>query len=46
MGIERDAAIMLSNAQNTGAIINTLGTDANAEASAKLAKADIKDLGE
>lgn len=46
LGGERDAAIMISNGQNSGNIINTLGTEANAEATAKLAKADIKDLGE
>lgn len=46
MGGEREAAIMIANAQNNGHIVNTLGTDANAEATAKLAKADIKDLGE
>ena len=46
MGGERDAAIMMGNAANNGAVINTLGTEANAEATEKLAKADIKDLGE
>ncbi len=46
LGGERDAAIMIANGQNSGAIINSLGTEANAEATAKLAKADVKDLGE
>lgn len=46
LGGERDAAIMIGNANNNGHLINTLGTEANAEATAKLAKADIKDLGE
>ncbi len=46
MGGERDAAIMVANANNDGAIINTLGTDANAKATQGLAKADIEGLGE
>lgn len=46
LGGERDAAIMIGNANNNGHLINTLGTEANAEATAKLAKADIKELGE
>jgi hypothetical protein len=46
MGGERDAAIMVSNASNDGAIINTLGTEANAEATSELAKADVRELGE
>ena len=46
MGGERDAAIMMSNAENTGNIINTLGTDANAKATVELAKADVTELGE
>ena len=46
MGGETMAAIMIANAANNGHLVNTLGTDANAEATAKLAKADIKDLGE
>ncbi len=45
MGGERDAAIMIANAGNTGNIINTLGTEANAETTEKLGKADIKELG-
>jgi hypothetical protein len=46
LGGERDAAIMVSNANNNGHLINTLGTEANAEATRELAKADIKELGE
>lgn len=47
MGGERDASIMLSNAENGGdAGINPLGTEANAEAVKKLGKADISELGE
>lgn len=46
LGGEREAANMIRNAENPGAVINTLGTDANAEASKKLGKADIKELGE
>ena len=44
LGGERDAAQMISNGSNAGAIINTLGTDANATATEKLARADIEDL--
>ena len=46
MGGERDASIMVANAVNGGAIINTLGTEANAKATLGLAKADIESLGE
>jgi hypothetical protein len=46
LGGERDAAIMIQNAQNKGAIINTLGTEANAKAVEELGKADVKELGE
>ncbi len=46
MGGERDAAIMISGAANTGHIINSLGTEANAKTSAELAKADVSELGE
>lgn len=46
LGGERDAAIMISNAHNGGHLINTLGTEANAEATEKLGKADISELGE
>jgi hypothetical protein len=43
---EREAGIMFGNAENAGAIINTLGTDANREATEKLGKADVTELGE
>jgi hypothetical protein len=46
LGGERDAAQMIRNANNTGNVINTLGTEANAEASRKLGRADISELGE
>lgn len=46
MGGERDAAIMFSNALNNGHLVNTLGTEANAEATEKLGLADVKELGE
>jgi hypothetical protein len=46
LGGERDAAAMIANAENSGAIINTLGTDANVEATKKLGRADISELGE
>jgi hypothetical protein len=45
LGGERDAAAMIANADNDSHIVNTLGTEANAEVTKKLAKADIKDLG-
>lgn len=44
LGGERDAATMIDNAENRGAIINTLGTEANAEATEKLGKADVSEL--
>lgn len=47
LGGERDASIMIANAENGGdAGINPLGTEANAKATEKLGKADIKELGE
>lgn len=46
LGGERDAGIMIANAENGGNIINTLGTEANAKATEKLGKADISELGE
>lgn len=46
LGGEREAGIMYGNAENAGAIINTLGTDANREATEKLGKADVTELGE
>ena len=44
LGGERDASIMLSNAENPPA--DPLGTEANREATEKLGRADIKELGE
>lgn len=47
LGGERDAAIMIANADNGGdAGRNLLGTEANAKATKELGKADIKELGE
>lgn len=46
LGGERDAGIMIANAENGGDAINPLGTKANAEAVEKLGKADISELGE
>lgn len=46
LGGEREAGIMYGNAENAGHIVNTLGTDANAEATEKLGKADVTELGE
>ncbi len=46
LGGEREAGIMYGNAENAGAIINTLGTEANREAVEKLGKADVTELGE
>lgn len=46
LGGERDAGIMFANAENQGAIINTLGTEANRKATEKLGKADVSELGE
>lgn len=44
LGGERDAAIMIGNAENGGAIINTLGTAANERATEELGKADVTEL--
>ena len=44
LGGERDAAQMISNASNAGAVVNTLGTEANEEATEKLGRADITEL--
>lgn len=44
LGGERDASQMISNAENAGAVINTLGTAANQTAVEKLGKADISEL--
>lgn len=47
MGGERDASIMIANAENGGdAGINPLGTEANAKAVEELGEADIEELGE
>lgn len=46
LGGEREAAAMIRNANNGGNIINTLGTEANAEATKKLGEQDIKELGQ
>lgn len=46
LGGEREAATMIANAENPGAIVNTLGTEANAETTEELGKQDIKELGE
>jgi hypothetical protein len=46
LGGERDAAIMIANAENAGDARDPLGTEANRLATEKLGKADIKDLGE
>lgn len=45
LGGERDAAIMITKAYNDGHLVNVLGTDANAEATKELGKADVKELG-
>lgn len=47
LGGERDASIMIENAENFGdAGINPMGTEENRLATEKLGKADIKELGE
>lgn len=46
LGGERDAAIMIADGENGGAVVNTLGTEANAETVEKLRKQDVKELGE
>lgn len=46
LGGEREAVNMRRNAENPGAIVNTLGTEANAEATRELGKADVGELGE
>lgn len=47
LGGERDAGIMYANAENAGdAGVNPLGTEANREATEKLGKADVTELGE
>lgn len=46
MGGERDAAIMIANAEAGGDAFNPAGTEANAKAVEELGEADIKELGE
>jgi hypothetical protein len=47
LGGERDAGIMIANAENGGDFgANAMGTAANAKAVEELGEADIKDLGE
>lgn len=46
LGGERDASIMIANAENPGPAIDPLGTEANRKATEELGKADIKELGE
>lgn len=46
MGGERDAAIMIANAESPGDAVDPLGTDANRKATEGLGKADITELGE
>jgi hypothetical protein len=46
LGGERDAGIMIANAENPGAVNVFPGTEDNAEAVEKLGKADISELGE
>jgi hypothetical protein len=44
LGGERDAAQMIRNADNDGHIVNTLGTEANADITEKLGRSDIETL--
>lgn len=46
LGGEREAGIMYGNAANAGAGTDTFGTEANREATEKLGKADVTELGE
>lgn len=46
LGGERDASIMIHNADNAGDTFDRLGTEANREAVEGLGKADVKELGE
>ena len=46
LGGERDAGIMYANAENAGDAIDPMGTEANREATEKLGKADVSELGE
>ena len=44
LGGERDAAIMIANAENHGTVINSLGTPANEKATEGLGKGDVSEL--
>jgi hypothetical protein len=46
LGGERDASIMIHNAENPAAGFDPLGTEANRKATEELGKADIEELGE
>lgn len=46
LGGERDASIMIANAENQGDSFDRLGTEANRKATKELGKADVKELGE
>lgn len=46
LGGEREASIMMSNADNGPGARDVLGTDANRKATEKLGRADISDMGE
>ncbi len=44
LGGERDAEIMYANGENAGDTFNRLGTDANVEATQRLARGDVTEL--
>jgi hypothetical protein len=46
LGGERDASIMIANAENQAGGVDPLGTEANRKAVKELGKADIEELGE
>lgn len=46
MGGERDASVMIANAENPAGGADPLGTPANRKATEELGKADIKELGQ
>lgn len=46
LGGERDASIMIANAENGPGALDPMGTDANRKATEELGKADIEELGE
>lgn len=46
LGGERDASIMIHNAENPAGGVDPLGTEANRKATEELGKADIEELGE